>query len=1152
MLKLLISNGVNLPAVDYTRYVIPSSIQMDDSINVPTLLSFTLANTDSSFVTPIQSAYVQWVSTASPLAVTGAWLFTGFITNSPQFKFLGLGQRAGYTGNLPVPTKYAQGGPLFQHYEIDVKCTSDEYLLNMKAVPFIAAYVNQTMGQILINIAEALAPGYFDVSGIQAGDIVPYFTYDPTSKWADIAKQFGDQAQFRYKALGKKLYFEPYGDASIGISYNETSQRQNQLVPGALETGILAVPLVNDCLIVGDIEPQQFHDDYFCGDGFTGNFPLKYTMFQGDTNLLLQDDWTEQAFNTSLWFNQDLGGQFQLAGALNDIGIGVEGPLGDAYILGQSGVELGGHVVLQHGEFQFNDISTGVVGGMYNSEANLTLAGVLAGFQISCSTTVTVTASGADGIIIQPILSGAMVGTPITTVHNHHYVLETDLAAKNPFRYEQIYRSLAGTPFGNYMTSSNGDITFKITDIDLGQAYNIATLDNPYVPAYIPVITKYTAFNVPLPSFSSYVILNSGGVDPNYSANLVARDLPPVAGNFGALNLTVNYTMISKPPQAHLYVASLTGAQPQNTLNITGGMLPPYDPNDPLADEDTFAIGPLVHYAMGFGMDYDLTATVAIVGDYDQLEFYSPLKIPGVGARIKFQGWQAGHALSRVQDPVSIAKQAAIVGDNGLRSAIINDLQPLPRTSYECDYAAEAMIVDREMVQYQGSYNVESYFWDNTQDYPRSGRFFNVTAPGRGISGEQFLVREVTTTALEMFQEILQFNVSYGQDLYLDKMLRRFIAQPEGTTGILQPSDTALAPNPQQLPAPGNAFTTYLSNLPDAQATEITGTTVTLDFGVAPVTGIEVRRTDTGWASNTQNLLTVATSQVVRLPRSIWDQTWFCRMVNGSQTSRFTRVIRVNYPMVPLPPSAVTTTTAGTSAITATGAQALTNPLVAVSLPNSFDRNIYGLRIDMLPPAITPCQPLTVVSSIVGDTRTVTLFGLTVGNVFTTETIPLNGTTPVTGLVDFCYLMYAEMSVGVPGGGGGGGGNPANITINLSDSVEDPWLDALSYFGPNFTLLISERIQQSDNFFFVGPLDIMTTSLPNAAVGEFYTTTLTATGGLPPYTWSVSSGSLPPGLSLSSSGVISGTPTTAGTFNFTIQVTDSSMGMAFLHVVMGL
>src|SRR5262249_10843973 len=70
-----------------------------------------------------------------------------------------------------------------------------------------------------------------------------------------------------------------------------------------------------------------------------------------------------------------------------------------------------------------------------------------------------------------------------------------------------------------------------------------------------------------------------------------------------------------------------------------------------------------------------------------------------------------------------------------------------------------------------------------------------------------------------------------------------------------------------------------------------------------------------------------------------------------------------------------------------------------------------------------------------------------------------------------------------------------------------------------------------------GPLTITTTALPGARVGVAYSATLTATGGTPPYTWSIASGTLPAGLTLTSAGVISGTPTAIGTSSFTVKVT---------------
>ena len=72
-------------------------------------------------------------------------------------------------------------------------------------------------------------------------------------------------------------------------------------------------------------------------------------------------------------------------------------------------------------------------------------------------------------------------------------------------------------------------------------------------------------------------------------------------------------------------------------------------------------------------------------------------------------------------------------------------------------------------------------------------------------------------------------------------------------------------------------------------------------------------------------------------------------------------------------------------------------------------------------------------------------------------------------------------------------------------------------------------------------LTITATSLPSGTVGVSYpATNISATGGEKPYRWSILNGSRPPGLSMSTAGIISGTPTTAGTYSFTVQVKDSS------------
>ena len=80
------------------------------------------------------------------------------------------------------------------------------------------------------------------------------------------------------------------------------------------------------------------------------------------------------------------------------------------------------------------------------------------------------------------------------------------------------------------------------------------------------------------------------------------------------------------------------------------------------------------------------------------------------------------------------------------------------------------------------------------------------------------------------------------------------------------------------------------------------------------------------------------------------------------------------------------------------------------------------------------------------------------------------------------------------------------------------------------------------SIIIVNPLSVSTLELPDAVVGTAYSQALTAAGGTTPYAWSLTTGStLPAGLTLNpSTGVISGTPTVAGSSPFTVSATDSS------------
>ncbi len=91
---------------------------------------------------------------------------------------------------------------------------------------------------------------------------------------------------------------------------------------------------------------------------------------------------------------------------------------------------------------------------------------------------------------------------------------------------------------------------------------------------------------------------------------------------------------------------------------------------------------------------------------------------------------------------------------------------------------------------------------------------------------------------------------------------------------------------------------------------------------------------------------------------------------------------------------------------------------------------------------------------------------------------------------------------------------------------------------------IGLRVTKKDKNFKVGIVEGSLSYCPSLIVGNAFSLILSAVDGTPPYTWSIAKGNLPPGISLSKDGVISGAPSQQGTYQFTVAVTDSSGDIA--------
>lgn len=112
------------------------------------------------------------------------------------------------------------------------------------------------------------------------------------------------------------------------------------------------------------------------------------------------------------------------------------------------------------------------------------------------------------------------------------------------------------------------------------------------------------------------------------------------------------------------------------------------------------------------------------------------------------------------------------------------------------------------------------------------------------------------------------------------------------------------------------------------------------------------------------------------------------------------------------------------------------------------------------------------------------------------------------------------------------------ITVNGDTAVEPNETFSVALSGVSNASIAratgTGTIINDDAVVTVGPA-----SLPSATAGSAYSQNLSASGGTAPYTFTVTAGALPAGLTLSPAGVLSGTPTATGSFNFTASATDS-------------
>jgi Putative Ig domain len=247
------------------------------------------------------------------------------------------------------------------------------------------------------------------------------------------------------------------------------------------------------------------------------------------------------------------------------------------------------------------------------------------------------------------------------------------------------------------------------------------------------------------------------------------------------------------------------------------------------------------------------------------------------------------------------------------------------------------------------------------------------------------------------------------------------------------------------------------------------------------------------------------------------------------------------------PASAQTLNPGQTVTITATVANDKNSQGVTWSLtgPGSLSGNTTTTVVYTAPTSLSATTTATITATSVANTGVTATESITVNAVLTITTTSLPA-----GTLNVPYNVFvsAAGSTGTFTWDVTSGSLPAGLTFlatSNSSSAEisgTPTALGTSSFtvrvtdsaGASVTQPLSITINQPP------PLSVATASLPAGNVGIGYSQTLQASSGVQPYTWSITSGTLPVGLTLVSNGVISGTPAATGTSDFTVQVVDSS------------
>lgn len=309
------------------------------------------------------------------------------------------------------------------------------------------------------------------------------------------------------------------GGASIGYvtALGSFTLDKNDLnfTPTELSVSPSQTPIINDCIALGDIEPQLYMQEYFIGTGLDSAFDLAASVFGADNSVFIKEDFSSNAIDTETWVVQDVpGSDFTVTNSYLNI-LGGSGDISEVYLASKNLIPLEANLRLTHGEWDFIS-GEGIFASLWTQTPNDAYTGLVYGLSMIGSTIVPVVNGTPDLTQAYGIDTGKRyIFRTIASFTRHHRATQ---------KWSFITSAGVVNTLGGRKLGDTGNFNTILTEVDpaTGLITNQFQFDSSGVP--LNATTDLYATYVPIASSSMHATVSGITVSIPVNAALETYD----------------------------------------------------------------------------------------------------------------------------------------------------------------------------------------------------------------------------------------------------------------------------------------------------------------------------------------------------------------------------------------------------------------------------------------------------------------------------------------------------------------------------------------------------------------------------------------------------------------------------------------------------